>query len=139
MASYPGRLTWKWKWTEQNWTIQPFAHHFFFVGEIKKHFIAPIKLIASLQMQQVYNGEKARPIQGRRETTFISIATAKSQILWTLRNSNSSQNSPFTYSFSLHFLFKDLKSRDLKNNCQYKLLDINLSTYDDANFGDFAQ
>ena len=63
-------------------------------------------------------------------------------------------------SFRLHleFGFQDLKSRDFNNNYQYKLLDINLTTHDDAylnkiyityiekkktthdaSFGDFAQ
>jgi hypothetical protein len=37
------------------------------------------------------------------------------------------------------FGFKDLKSRDLKNNFSYKWLDINLTTHVDVNFGDFVQ
>lgn len=37
------------------------------------------------------------------------------------------------------FGFENFKSRDVKNNNQYELFEIDLTTHDNVNFGDFNQ
>ncbi len=37
------------------------------------------------------------------------------------------------------FKFEDFKLRDLKNNFQYKLLDLSLTTHNDKNFENFTK